>query len=156
MSHVNDNLRQYEDNLKLKNNELKKAIEKIGVLKNEKVEALSKFNSAAETLKLKVKQLETKMEINNARLASKDNEIIKDHHVIDTKDKEFRLKETELREAFERIRVLEEEPIEPPYELVKEVDTLKLEFENLRQQSQITQVNLDIKDKDLTMAYGIN
>ena len=107
----------------------KKAIEKIGVLENEKVESMSKVNIAAETFQFKVKQLETKIEINNARQESKDNEIIQDHQVIDRKDREFRLKEAELTAAFERIRVLEEE--------------------------QVTQVKIDIKDNELTIAFGI-
>ena len=155
INHVNVNFRQYEVDLKLKESELKEAIKKIGVLENEKVESLSKVNIAAETFKFKVKQLETKIEINNARIESKDNEIIKDHQVIDTKDREFRLKEAELTAAFERIRVLEEEPIELPYELVKEIDTLKLEVEHFKQRLQVTQVKIYIKDDELTISYGI-
>ena len=155
INHVNVIFRQYEVNLKLKESELNEAIEKIGVLENQKVESLSNVNIAAETFKFKVKQLETKIEINNARLESKDNEIIKDHTVIDTKDMAIRLKEAELTAAFERIRVLEEEPIEQPYELVKEIDTLKLEVEHFKQQSQVTQVKIDIKDSELKIAYGI-
>ena len=133
INHVNVIFRQYEVDLKQKESELNEAIEKIGVLENQKVESLSNVNIAAETFKFKVKQLETKIEINNARLESKDNEIIKFHQVIDTKDMDVRLKEAELKAAFERIRVLEEEPIEQPYELVKEIDTLKLEVEHFKQ-----------------------
>jgi hypothetical protein len=85
INHVNVNFRQYEVDLKLKESELKEAIEKIRVLENEKVESLSKVNIGAEIFKFKVKQLETKIEINNARQESKDNKIIQDHQVIDTK-----------------------------------------------------------------------
>ena len=42
---------------------------------------------------------------------------------------------------------------EPPYELVKEIDTLKLEAEHFKQQ--VTKVKIDIKDNELAIAYGI-
>ena len=80
------------------------------MLENEKVESLRKVNIPRETFQFKVKQLESKKEINNTRQESKDNEIIKDHQVIDTKDRELRLKEAELTAAFERIGVLEKIP----------------------------------------------
>ena len=105
------------------------------MVEKEKVESLNKSSSEVETIKLEVKQLKQEKHINNARLESKDNEIIKVHQMFDTINIEVKLKETELKEAIERIRVLEEEPIEPPYELVKEIDTLKLEVKNLNQQS---------------------
>ena len=65
------------------------------------------------------------------------------------------VRESELKQAVERIRVLEEADIDPPYELVKEKETLQWYVGKLNKQVQATDVTLASKDVELTMAYGI-
>ena len=91
-------------------------------------------------------------------MASKDNELIKTHSVIDKLNQEVltvTCKESELKTAVERIRVSEEEDIEPPYELVKEIETLKLQVQQFTQKSQTTEITLASKDVELTIAYEV-
>ena len=60
-----------------------------------------------------------------------------------------------MKQSAERIKVLEEENIKQPHELPGEIETLKLQFENLRHKVQTTDVTLASKDNALTIAYGI-
>ena len=78
-----------------------------------------------------MKKQHNSIQINEARLASKDNELIKTHSVIDKLNKEeltVTIRESELKSAG-RFGVLEEEDTEPPYKLVKEIETFKLQLQ---------------------------
>ena len=66
-----------------------------------------------------------------------------------------KVRESELKQAVETIRVFKEEAIDPPHQIVKEKETLQLHVRNLKQQVQATDVTLASKYAELTMAYGI-
>ena len=86
-----DNLNQNETSLKLKDSELKPAIENIQVTK-----------SVSWVKKLRVKNQHKSIQVNEARLASKDNELIKTHSVIyklNTEVLTVTIKESELKTA---------------------------------------------------------
>ena len=48
------------------------------------------------------------------------------------------VRESELKQATEKVRVLEEVDIDPPHEPVKEKESLQLHVRNLKQQVQAT------------------
>ena len=86
-----------------------------------------------------MKKQHNSIQINEARLASKDNELIITPSVIDKLNKEVltvTIKENELKTAGKRFRVLEEDDIEPPYKHVKEIETFKLKVKQFTQKSQ--------------------
>ena len=90
------------------------------------------------------------IKINEARLESKDNELIKTHSVIDKLKQEVltvTVKESESKIAVRRMTMLEER--------VKEIKTLKLQAKEFQQKSQTTEVTLASKDVEFTVAYGI-
>ena len=92
------------------------------------------------------------------RLASKDDELIKTHSVIDELNKDVtsnKVKESELKQAVEKVRVLEEKDIEQAHELIKETESLKVQGNKFKYQVETTNVTLESKDVELTMAYDI-
>ena len=104
------------------------------------------------TLKLELKKQKQNW------LASKDDELIKTHSVIDELNKDItsnKVKESELKQAVEKVRVLEEKDIEQPRELIKEAESLKVQVNKFKYQVETTNVTLASKDMELTMAYDI-
>ena len=90
------------------------------------------------------------IKINEARLESKDNELIKTYSVIEKLKQELltvTVKENELKIAVGRTTMLEER--------VKGIKTLMLQAKEFQQKSQTTEVTLASKDVELTVAYGI-
>ena len=84
-----------------------------------------------------MKRQQQNIKINEARLASKDNELIKTHSVIDKLNQEVSaatIKESELKKVVERVGMLEE--------LVKQINTLKLQVKQFKQKSETTEHNL--------------
>ena len=65
------------------------------------------------------------------------------------------VRESELKQAVERIRVLEEADIDPPYELVKEKRNFTVACQKFEAASSSNRCDLASKDVELTMAYGI-
>ena len=109
-------------------------------------------------MKLEIFRQKKIIQINETRLTNKDDEILKTHAVIDKLNQDVligEVRESELKQAVERIRVFEEEALDPPHELVKEKETLQLHVRNLKQQVKATDVTLASKDVELTMAYEI-
>ena len=97
-----------------------------------------------------MKRQQQNLKINEARLASKDNELIKTHSVIDKLNQEVlaaTIKESELKKVVERVRMLEE--------LVKQINTLKLQVKQFKQKSGTTEATLASKDVELTIAYEL-
>ena len=137
---------------------MKHTIESFQVTKAKYVESNGELTNQVNSFKLEVKRQKQNILINEARLASKDEELIKTHSVIDKLTQDVlsvEVKESELKQAADKKRVLEEEDIEPPHELVKEKETLKLKVEELEHKVQTTDVTLASKDVELEMAYGI-
>ena len=84
-------------------------------------------------------------------MASKDNELIKTHSVIDKLNQEVSaatIKESELKSVVERVGMLEE--------LVKQINTLKLQVKQFKHKSGTTEATLASKDVELTIAYELN
>ena len=63
--------------------------------------------------------------------------------------------ESDLEKALERIRVLEEDNLKPPFEPVNQIDTLKLEVKKMKQKLKTTSEALVSKDVEVTLAYGV-
>ena len=155
---IMENLEKYKADLKLKDSEVRQAKEIIQVKETTGVESISELSKEVNNLKLEVKRQKHIIHISEVRLKSKDDELIKTHSVIDKLNQDVMLvtvKENKLKQAAERIKVLEEENIKQPHELPGEIETLKLQFENLRHKVQTTDVTLASKDNELTIAYGI-
>ena len=97
-----------------------------------------------------MKRQQQNIKINEAILASKDNELIKTHSVIDKLNQEVSaatIKESELKKVVERVGMLEE--------LVKQINTLKLQVKQFKQKSETTEATLASKDVELTIAYEL-
>ena len=92
------------------------------------------------------------------RPASKYDELMKTHSVIHglNKDKTSnKVKESELKQAVEKVRVLEEKYIEQAHELIKETESLKVQVDKFKYQVETINVTLASKDVEFTMAYDI-
>ena len=90
---------------------MKQSQENILVTKTNYVESISEMTNEVNTLKLELKKQKQNLQINEVRLASKDDELIKTHSVIDELNKDItsnKVKESELKQAVEKIRVSEE------------------------------------------------
>ena len=143
-------MNQYETNLQLKDSELKKALENTEVTKVKDAKSISEMSNEVNTLNLEVKRQQQNIKINEARLASKDNELIKTHSVIDKLNQEVlaaTIKESELKKVVERVGMLEE--------LVKQINTLKVQVKQFIHKSETTEATLASKDVELTIAYEL-
>ena len=137
---------------------MRQSLENFGVTKTNYVESISELTNEVNTLKLELKRQKQSLQINETRLASKDDELIKTHSVIDKLNKDItsnKVKENELKQEVERVRVLEEKYIEQSHGILIETESVKVQFEKLKCQVETTNVTLASKDVELTMAYDI-
>jgi hypothetical protein len=107
---------QYKSGLEQKDSELNQAIENLQNTKAKHVELV-------DTLKLEMLRQKKIIQINETRLTNKDDEMLKTHSVMDKLSQNVligEVRESELKQAVERITVFEEEALDPRDELVKE------------------------------------
>ena len=152
---IKENLEKYKADLKLKDSEVRRTKEIIQVKETTGVEAISELRKEVNNLKLEVKRQNHIINISEVRLKSEDDELIKTHSAIDKLNQDVMLvlvKENELKQAAERIKVLEEDNIKQPHELPSEKETLKSQLDSLRHKAQTTDVTLARKDNELTIA----
>ena len=93
-----------------------------------------------------------------ARLRSKDDELIKTYSEIDKLIKyitSVKVKENVLKQAGERVWVLEVEAIAQSNGIVREKETLEVQIEQLKHKVDTSNVTLVSRDVELTMAYDI-
>ena len=92
-----------ESSLEQKYSELKQAIENLQDTKAKHVESISELTNEVDTLKLEIKRQKLNIQINETRLANKDDELIKTHAVINTLNQNVlfgEVKESELKQAI--------------------------------------------------------
>jgi chromosome segregation ATPase len=155
---MKENSGQYSTSVEQKDSELMQSLENFEVTKTKYVESINELTNEVNTLKLELKRQKRNLQINETRLASKDDELIKTHSVIDKLNKDIttnKVKENELKQAVERVRALEEKCIEQPHEIFIKTESVKVQFEKLKCQVETTNVTLASKDVELTMAYDI-
>ena len=145
-----ENLNQYDTDLQMNDSALKQALENTELIKLKDAKSISGLRHEVNTLKLEVKRQQYNIKSNEGRLASKDNELIKNHSVIDKLNQDVSaatIKESELKKVVERVGMLEE--------LVKQINTLKLQVKKFKQKSETTEATLASKDVELTIAYEL-